>query len=120
MCDLIERMFPDTLYMGCSTSGNIIDCQLFGRITVVCTVFELPSTQFALFQYDLSKQSVDAITKTIVKETECNSWVKAIELFFTIPEQSSTQFCEGLKDVRQDIQIFGGVACSDDITTDAS
>lgn len=120
VCDIIEKMFPDTLYMGCSTSGNIIDCQLSGRITIVCTVFELPSTQVQLYQYDLSKQSVDDITKTIVKETESNPWVKAMEMFFTIPEQSSTQFCEGLKNVRQDIQIFGGVACSDDITSDAS
>lgn len=120
VCDIIEKMFPNTLYMGCSTSGNIIDCQLSGRITIVCTVFELPSTQVQLYQYDLSKQSVDDITKTIVKETESNPWVKAMEMFFTIPEQSSTQFCEGLKNVRQDIQIFGGVACSDDITSDAS
>ena len=120
VCDIIEKMCPNTLYMGCSTSGNIIDCQLSGRITIVCTVFELPSTQVQLYQYDLSKQSVDDITKTIVKETESNPWVKAMEMFFTIPEQSSTQFCEGLKNVRQDIQIFGGVACSDDITSDAS
>ncbi len=120
VCDIIEKMFPNTLYMGCSTSGNIIDCQLSGRITIVCTVFELPSTQVQLYQYDLSKQSVDDITKTIVKETKSNPWVKAMEMFFTIPEQSSTQFCEGLKNVRQDIQIFGGVACSDDITSDAS
>ena len=120
VCDIIEKMFPNTLYMGCSTSGNIIDCQLSGRITIVCTVFELPSTQVQLYQYDLSKQSVADITKTIVKETESNPWVKAMEMFFTIPEQSSTQFCEGLKNVRQDIQIFGGVACSDDITSDAS
>ena len=93
VCDIIEKMFPNTLYMGCSTSGNIIDCQLSGRITIVCTVFELPSTQVQLYQYDLSKQSVDDITKTIVKETESNPWVKAMEMFFTIPEQSSTLFC---------------------------
>ena len=120
VCDVIERFFPDTPYMGCSTSGNIIDCQLSGNITVVCTLFELPTTQFALFQYDLSKEPVEKITETIVEETEKNPWVKAIEMFFTIPEGSTTRFCDGLKAIREDIQIFGGVACSDDITSDDS
>lgn len=120
VCGVIERIFPDTLYMGCSTSGNIIDCGLSGQITVVCTVFELPSTRFKLFQYDLSKESVDDVTGDIVEETERNPWVKAIEMFFTIPEDSTTRFCDGLKGIREDIRIFGGVACSDDITSDAS
>lgn len=118
--DTIERFFPDTMYMGCSTSGNIIDCQLSCDITVVCTVFELPSTKVRLFQYDLSKESVEDITEAIVKETEDNPWVKAIEMYFTIPEGSTTRFCDGLKDLRPDIQIFGGVTCSDDITSDDS
>ncbi len=41
-------------------------------------------------------------------------------MYFTIPEGSTTQFCDGLKDIREDIQIFGGVSCSDDITSDDS
>ncbi|MCI8482825.1 MAG: diguanylate cyclase [Lachnospiraceae bacterium] len=120
VCGIIEQIFPKTLYMGCSTSGNIIDCQLAEKISVVCTAFELPSTQVKVFQYDLSECSVDNITEKILEETKENPWVKAIEMFFTIPETSTTGFCDGLKDVRPDIQIFGGVACSDDITSDAS
>ena len=120
VCEVIGRIFPDTPYMGCSTSGNIIDCQLSGSITVVCTVFELPTTQFRIYQYDLSKEPVEEITGRIVEETEKNSWVKAIELYFTIPEGSTTRFCDGLKNIRKDVQIFGGVACSDDITSDDS
>lgn len=120
VCTAVEEIFPDTPYMGCSTSGNIIDCRLSGNITVVCTVFELPSTQVKLFQYDLSKDSVEHITDEILTEAEKNPWVKAMEMFFTIPEGSTTCFCDGLKDIRPDIQIFGGVACSDDITSEDS
>ncbi len=120
VCSDIESIFPDTLYMGCSTSGNIVDCQLSGRITVVCTLFELPTTRVLLFQYDLSREPVDKITSDIVEKTERNPWVKAIELFCTIPEGSTTRFCDGLKKIRPDIQIFGGVTCSDDITSDDS
>lgn len=45
----IEECFPDIPYIGCSTSGNIIDCELSGNITVVCTDFELPTTKFEIF-----------------------------------------------------------------------
>lgn len=116
----IEECFPNTPYIGCSTSGNIIDCELSGNITVVCTDFELPTTKFEIFQYDMEELSVDAITEQIVEETHKNPWVKAVEMYFTIPEGSTTRFCDGLKDLREDIQIFGGVSCSDDITSDDS
>lgn len=116
----IEECFPDTPYIGCSTSGNIIDCELSGNITVVCTDFELPTTKFEIFQYDMAKLSVDEITAQIVEETRSRSWVKAVEMYFTIPEGSTTRFCDGLKDLREEIQIFGGVTCSDDITSDDS
>lgn len=116
----IEECFPNTPYIGCSTSGNIIDCELSGNITVVRTEFELPTTRFEIFQYDMEKLAVDDITAQIVEETRKNPWVKAIEMYFTIPEGSTTRFCDGLKEIREDIQIFGGVSCSDDITSDDS
>lgn len=120
ICKTIEQIFPDAPYMGCSTSGNIVNCQLSSSVTIICTIFELPQSQFKIFQYDLSKQSVDTITKQIVEETKANIWVKAIEMYFTIPETSTTRFCDGMKDIAPDIQIFGGVSCSNDITSDAS
>ncbi len=119
VCDTLKEVFPDTPYVGCSTSGNIIDCKLSSKITVVCTVFEYESTKVKVFQYDYINDNTDSITAEIVEETKKNPWVKAIEMFFTIPEGSTTRFCDGMKDVRQDIQIFGGVSCSNDITSDA-
>ncbi|MEY8391400.1 diguanylate cyclase [Lachnospiraceae bacterium] len=120
VCGVIGQMFPDVVCMGCSTSGNIIDCELSGKITVVCTAFEFPTTQIRLFHYDLSEYSTEQITSSILEETSRHAWVKAIEMFFTIPQESTTKFCEGLKELRPDIQVFGGVACSDDITSDDS
>jgi len=120
VCNTISDVFPDAPYVGCSTSGNITDCQLSQAVTIACTVFEFPSTQVEIYQYDLNNEVTDSITWKILENTRANSWVKAIELFFTIPEHSSTRFCDGLREVRQDIQIFGGVACSDDITSDLS
>lgn len=116
----IEDVFPDVMWFGCSTSGNLVDCELSPEIIVVATVFEKESSQFKLFQYDLHKDSEEQITRKITKDAKACPWLRAIELYFTIPEGSTTGFCDGLKDINPDVQIFGGVSCSDDITSDDS
>lgn len=120
LCKVLEEVFPDVPYMGCSTSGNIVDCQVTGEITVVCTIFEKVNTQVEILQYDLNVSSVADITREVIEETRKNTWVKAIELFCTVPENSTSGFCMGLKDLRPDIQIFGGISCSEDITSSDS
>lgn len=118
LADAIEKIFPGVPYIGCSTSGNIMDCQVTDEIVVFATCFEKKSTKFMIHQYDFGKESMTAITKRIIAEADSNPWVKAIELYFSIPEGSTTKFCDGLNGLREDIQIFGGVTCSDDITSD--
>lgn len=120
LCQTLEQVFPNAPYMGCSTSGNIIDCQLSADITVTCTIFENTDTQVKILQYDTAASPVTEITREVIKETKNNPWVKAIELFCTVPENSTTQFCAGLADIRPDIQIFGGISCSEDITSSDS
>ncbi|MCI8338401.1 MAG: diguanylate cyclase [Lachnospiraceae bacterium] len=120
LCGLLEEVFPETPYMGCSTSGNIVDCQVSGEMTVVCTVLEDRDTQIKVLQYDMDASPISEITRQVIEETERNPWVKAVELYCTIPENSTTNFCVGLKDVRPDIQIFGGISCSQDITSSDS
>jgi len=119
VCDIISTIFPGDLYMGCSTSGNIVNCQLSAQVTIVCTVFQYPSTKVELYQYDLEESAVDDIIGKILADAANRPWLKAIEMFFTIPKDSTTRFCDGLKEIRSDIQIFGGVSCSDDITSNA-
>lgn len=120
LCHVLEEVFPDAPYMGCSTSGNIVDCQLSADITVVCTIFENTDTQVKILQYDTNASSVTEITHAVIEETKNNPWVKAIELYYTVPEKSTTQFCAGLTELRPDIQIFGGISCSEDITSSDS
>lgn len=120
LCSVLEEVFPDAPYMGCSTSGNIVDCQVSGEMTVICTVFEDQDTQVKVLQYDTDAAPILEITSQIIEETERNPWVKAVELYCTIPENSTTNFCVGLKNIRPDIQIFGGISCSQDITSSDS
>lgn len=120
LCGVLEEIFPDAPYMGCSTSGNIVDCQVSGDMTVVCTVFEDKDTQVKILQYDTGASPISEITREVIEETRSNPWVKAVELYCTVPENSTTKFCVGLKDVRPDVQIFGGISCSEDITSSDS
>ena len=114
----IEKVFPDVPWFGCSTSGNLVDCQLAAPVTVVGTVFEKESSQFKVFQYEYHEDSIDQLTQKITDDAEANTWVKAIEMYFTIPDGSTTRFCDGLKNILPDVHMFGGVSCSDDITSD--
>lgn len=120
LCDVLEQVFPDAPYMGCSTSGNILDCQVSPEITVVCTILEDADTRIKILQYDFNASAVGEVTSAIVRETQSNLWVKAMELYCTVPENSTTKFCMGLKQIRPDIQIFGGMACSENITSSDS
>ncbi|WP_298481590.1 diguanylate cyclase [uncultured Ruminococcus sp.] len=121
LSSVIEQEMPDALYVGCSANGNILNGQFSSSsIVIICTVFEKPSTKVKLLQFDFAAETVDNVVSSLLKEAEENPWVKAIEMYVTIPEISTSGFCDGLKDLRPDIQVFGGVACSDDITSSAS
>lgn len=117
---VIERVFPDVPWMGISTAGNIEDCEVSGKISVVMNVFDLPTTMFKLFQYDMATMSIDDISKDIISQTSKYPWVKAIEMFHTISQNSTTRFCDAMRGLPSDIQMFGGIVCSPDITSPKS
>ncbi len=116
----IESVFPDVPWVGNSTSGNIVDCDISAEITVAVTVFEKPTTRFELRQYNLEESSIEEVTKSVVGQVNSSSWVKAVEIYHTIPEQSTTLFCDGLRELRPDIQVFGGIVCSTDLSSTRS
>lgn len=117
---IIEEVFPGVPWFGNSTSGNIVDCDAAAEITIAVTFFEKPTTRFKLLQYDMSKMSAREITQSIVAEANENPWVKAIEMYRTISANSSTNFCEGMDGLRPDIQMFGGIVCSTDLSSSDS
>lgn len=116
----IENVFPGVPWFGHSTSGNIVDCEEAADISIAVTVFEKPSTKFKLLQYDMSRMSASEISRDILRETNENSWVKAVEFYRTISSESSTEFCDGMVGLRPDIQMFGGIVCSTDLSSSNS
>ncbi len=117
---VIERVFPDVPWMGMSTAGNIEDCEVSGKISVVMNFFDLPTTMFKVLQYDMATMSVDDISKDIINQTSKYPWVKAIEMYHTISQNSTTRFCDAMRGLPSNIQVFGGIVCSPDITSPKS
>ncbi|MCR5019606.1 diguanylate cyclase [Ruminococcus sp.] len=116
VCDIVSRELPNAEYFGCSTNGNIIGGEYSGEeISLICTVFEYPSTNMIIKQYDLSAETYEAVTDDLLDMIDRNPWVKAVELLTTIRGMSMTGFCEKLSQAKPDIQIFGGGAFAADV-----
>ena len=118
VCDVISQNFPDSIYMGCSTGGNIIDGRISNaEISVVCTIFEYPTTQLKLLQYTMDADNAVDVVGSIKEEIKANPWVKAVELQLTTLAVSMTPFCDAFKDVDPSIAIFGGGAINPNLTS---
>ena len=115
--DILDRFFPDVPWVGNSTSGNIVDCEVSTDISVSAVIFEKPTSKFTVRQYDYSRESVGGIAQNVVKVTKDNPWVKAVEIYHCISPFSTTALCEGLDNLSSEIQVFGGIVCSPDITS---
>lgn len=115
--NILDRFFPDVPWVGNSTSGNIVDCEVSTDISVSAVIFEKPTSKFTVRQYDYSRESVGGIAQNVVKVTKDNPWVKAVEIYHCISPFSTTALCEGLDDLSSEIQVFGGIVCSPDITS---
>lgn len=118
--NIIEEVFPGVPWFGHSTSGNIVDCDAAADITLSFTIFEKTTTKFKLLQYDMENLSAREIARNIVRETDENPWVKAVEMYRCISSRSSTEFCDGMVGLRPNIQMFGGIVCSTDLSSSES
>ena len=118
--NILEHVFPQAPWFGSSTGGNIADCEMATDISVSAIIFEKPTTKIEISQYDFSKASVRNIASEIVKAANRNSWVKAIEIYHCISPFSTTHLCEELDALAPDIQVFGGIVGSPDITSSES
>lgn len=118
---LISTEMPESLYMGCSTNGNILLGEYANSsISIICTIFEYPTTNVEVYQYKLSEKSESETAKDIIRIIEKKPWVKSVMMNVTIREMSMVQFCKDLSNIREDIEVFGGGAFSDDMNDEST
>ena len=114
--ECIDSILPDADYIGCSTNGNIVNGDRSdSNISVICTIFEFPSTSVKILQYPLTNECADETADSIIAEVEREKWVTAVEMLVTIRGMSMTQFCERLKELRDGVKVFGGGAFNSEI-----
>ena len=107
----IEKFFPDAIYVGCSTNGNIVAGDLGKKgVAVVCTIFEYPDTTVRVFQLPMNEECEAETVNRLKQYIDSNPWVKSVELLTTINGMGMTTFCEVMAGCRKDVSIFGGGA----------
>ena len=116
ICSMIEKELPDALYIGCSTNGNIImGDKSDWSISIICTIYEYPSTKVTVLQYPLSEKNARFVADDLCKYVEENNWVKSILTNTTMRGMSMTNYCNYLSALPEEIVFCGGGAFSEDI-----
>ncbi len=119
VCGQIKKMLPDALYVGCSAFDSILDGDFSDALFVIsCTFFEYATSKVDILQYPLNPGNLSEVAQSLVREVDDREWVKGVELLSTIRGMSMTELCEGLSEVREGVEIFGGGAFTDDINDD--
>ena len=66
VCSMIEFTLPDSLYTGCTTSGNVMDGRLNkSHITITCTIFEDPESKVEVIQMPLTEETEPMVSQKI-------------------------------------------------------
>ena len=121
VASLIEFTVPDAVYIGCTTSGNVMDGRLNkSHITITCTFFEDPTTKIQVYQMPLTEETEPKVSEAFSEIIAQRSWVKAVELLVTIRGLSMTKFCEDLSKIDDKVRIYGGGSFSDDLNETSS
>lgn len=115
--EVIETVFPGKPWFGHSTAGNVDDCEVTSDLSISVTLFEKKTTKFKLLHYDMAETDTVDVANKIIEECKNNSWVKAVEFYLTINPESPSVFCENFEVLPEDIQMYGGIVCTRDITS---
>jgi len=110
--EAIRAIFPEALFVGGSTGGNIVDGKLVPAedlsISVVCSVFEDPGTRVEVLSSPFGSECQDDIAARFVEAVRERPWVKAIEVISSISDVKLSDFCHDISDLPEGIAVFGG------------
>ena len=104
----IESLFPDSLYYGNETTGNISDGELFYGINVTCYVFEKKSTKVEMVWLDDESElsSLDDLWAYCNKKKN----LCAVELISSMTYLDSLKVDGNIPALDENIPVFGGAS----------
>lgn len=122
ICSIIKNDFPDAVYAGCSSNGNIENGKFSQSNTIItCTIFEYLTTKVQVFQYPLSENNANTVVETLIQRIKnFGTDVKAVQFLTTIRGMSMTPFCNALSKLPDDVQIYGGGAFNSNLNDNSA
>lgn len=117
---IIQNKYPNCLCIANSTAGNIVNSNEGTEISVICNIFEKKSSKFEVLQYDFGESGMSEIALNLKLETEKRPWIKALEIYHTVPKISTSYLCDELANLEVNVKVFGGIVCSSDIASSDS
>lgn len=116
----LDDYFPSVPKMGLSTNGAITNSKSIDDILVTATWFEEATTKFQFVCIDCSQSNLSEATSALIEQINATPWIKAIELYHTLPKSSTAFLCKSISQLRENISVCGGIACSSDLQGDKS
>lgn len=111
----IETAFPDALFYGDETFGNIYDGKLsYGNCNITCSVFEEASSDIELVNISMADVNGANPLEKLWNKAKEKSDVKAIEIISSFSFASKNKFMELYVDLPEDVKVFGGVSANMD------
>lgn len=116
----LHEFFPDCVCIANSTAGNIVNSQEGAQICVIANIFDYETSKFEVFHYEFDSIGMSEVAMQIKMEAQKRPWVKAIELYHTVSNISTSYLCDELVDLDINVHVFGGIVCSMDISSSDS
>lgn len=115
MSDLISALreqFDGCQIICCTVANGVLDHDYQSGIVISVEVFERQDSRAELHRYDLADSSDKAVADEIKRFVREHSWVKAVEIYRTVHDMNTTDLCETLSELPEDIVVFGGLVCA--------
>lgn len=113
VASLIEQAFPDAIYYGCETFGNIQEGALKYGISVTCFLAEEKSSKAELVWVE-EGTGLETL-EDLWAYCRQKSGLKAVEMLPTIPYLDKLHINNNVPDLSDDVKIFGGANFSLDL-----
>lgn len=111
----LREQFAGCQIVCCTVSGSALDYAYQPGIVIAAKVFERQDSRAEVRRYDLKDSTDKAVAEEIARFVQDNPWVKAVEIYRTVHDMNTTDLCEVLSELPEDIVVFGGIVCAERI-----